>query len=89
MLREEVKQRAIDILKNDVLKREITDISDVEPLGEGGLGVDSMSFLKYLTELEKEFGIEIEDNYWDYKYMKTIGEIVDYIDKCLQGGNSL
>jgi acyl carrier protein len=88
MLREEIRQRAIDILEKYILKRELTNISEDEPLGEDGIGVDSMSFLKYLTELEKEFGIEIEDDFWDYKYIKKIGEIVDYIDKCLREGNS-
>ena len=57
------------------------ELDDCCLLGAGGLGMDSLGFLKFLTELEKEFQIQIDDDYWDMNRLKTVGEVICYIDE--------
>lgn len=43
------------------------------------LGADSLDFVEMLMSLEDEFGISISDE--QAKEMKTVGDVVDYIEK--------
>jgi acyl carrier protein len=48
--------------------------------------LDSMSTVEVVVELEKHFGIDVPDS--DAESIRTVGELVDYIDRRLnaQGG---
>lgn len=43
------------------------------------LGADSLDFVEMLMSLEDEFGISISDE--QAKEMKTVGDVVDFIEK--------
>ena len=43
------------------------------------LQIGSLIFLQLLTEVEKEFQIHIEDDYWEYDKLSSIDVIADYI----------
>jgi acyl carrier protein len=43
--------------------------------------LDSMSTVEVVVELEKHFGIEIPDS--DAESLRTVGELVDYLDRRL------
>lgn len=73
-----IRQNLISILERVTL-RNFPDFSDNLNLGDDGLGIDSMSFLKFLTEVEEEFNIEIEDNYWNYNKLNNMQKVVDYV----------
>ncbi|HLX93650.1 MAG TPA: acyl carrier protein [Puia sp.] len=45
------------------------------------LDIDSLDFCEFISELEKEFKISIPDD--DAERMKTVGSVLDYIDKHL------
>lgn len=79
MARKDMEQRIVGVLEQKVLFRTLQNVDMDEALGEGGIGIDSLNFLKFLTELEKEMDIRIEDDYWDYEYMNTLNKITDYI----------
>ncbi|HWT73260.1 MAG TPA: phosphopantetheine-binding protein [Mobilitalea sp.] len=72
---EQIKTMIKEILCKKVLRISIPEISDDCLLGEGGLGLDSLNFLKLLAEIEKELNISIEDEYWDYNKMNTVNKI--------------
>jgi len=46
------------------------------------LGADSLDTVELVMALEEEFGIEIPDE--DAEKAKTVGEVVEYIDKKLK-----
>ncbi len=79
MEKEQIKTIIKDILYRKVLLISIPEIGDDCLLGEGGVGLDSLNFLKLLSEIEKELDISIGDDYWDYNKMNTVNKISIYI----------
>lgn len=57
--------------KPESLKRETRLIED--------LGADSANVMMLILDLESEFGLEVEDD--QIMTLKTVGDIVDYIEK--------
>ena len=70
----------------DNLRELICNFADVNPdeitpksklLGD--LGLSSLDLVMIATELEKEYGIEIPDR--EYSSMKTVGDVINFIEK--------
>lgn len=54
------------------------------PLNENGLGLDSISRLTLLSELESELNVEFSEEYWGSKTFQSISDIENYIiEKCI------
>jgi len=81
---DEIKEIILKIISNDIIRRELTEISDDYTLGESGLGLNSMEFLKVMTLLEKKFNCQVEDEFWYYNKLHTIGDIVEYFYKNME-----
>jgi len=47
----------------------------------GDLGLDSMDFVDLIADLEKEFDIKVNDK--EVLEIKTVGDIEEYVNKCL------
>lgn len=64
-------------------------VDPYSPLNENGLGLDSMSRLSLLTELEQELNIEFPEEYWGSRTFENISAIVNYImeNKLLGAGD--
>ncbi len=77
MSKEVVIERIIDILKNNIAEAEELVIN--EAFVTGILQVSSLVFLQLLTEVEKEFKIVIEDDYWEYEKLSSIDKIAAYV----------
>lgn len=77
MSKEMVIQRTIDILKSNIAEAEEVEIN--EEMVTEALQVNSLVFLQLLTEIEKEFNIHIEDDYWEYNKLNSIDKIADYV----------
>lgn len=78
---EQLEERFLNILsgvmENRGLRREIKlDLSLQE-----SLGLDSMGRLELLIEIEKEFQIEFEEEYWGTNAFGTPREILSYVRK--------
>lgn len=74
-----IKGRVIEVIcmMFDLKEVEITMESELEELG-----MDSLDGVELIMELEEEFGIEIPDE--DAEKVKTVGQIVTYIEKRLK-----
>ena len=60
------------------------DLDKNIPLNENGLGLDSISRLTLLSEIEKELNIEFSEEYWGSKTFESISDIEKYIvENCL------
>lgn len=51
------------------------------PLGETGLGLDSMARLDLLAAVEKECGVTVPEAYWGTKRFKDLNHLVKVIAK--------
>ena len=64
MTREEVAGRLADILRASVLDGSDRDIGNGAPLGENGVGLDSLALVEFLAAVEKDFGAKIPVEVW-------------------------
>ena len=73
---EKVKNVVVEQLgvKEQEVKPEASFVED--------LGADSLDTVELVMAIEEEFGIEIPDE--DAEKAKTVGEVVEYIDKKLK-----
>lgn len=79
-----IENRIKEIIATKIMsKRKSIEISNNQPLGVNGVGLDSLEFLKLLTCIEKEFSIQIEDDYWSQEVLNSISKIANYIRKRL------
>lgn len=60
----------------DVEEEKVTEESSFEDLG-----ADSIDLLDFITSVEEEFDIEIPDESTDN--LKTVGDVVKYIEKLI------
>ncbi|MEW6609338.1 MAG: acyl carrier protein [bacterium] len=79
-----IEDRIKEIIATKIMnKRKSIEISNDQPLSTNGVGLDSLDFLKLLTSIEKEFSIQIEDDYWSQEVLNNISKIANYIRKRL------
>lgn len=77
MSREGVIHRIINILRNNLAEADEIVVNEV--MISEALQVNSLVFLQFLTEIEKEFQIHIDDDYWEYEKLSSIDKIADYV----------
>ena len=80
----------------DTVKDLIADITDMEDITEASslydeLGIDSVDLAELIFACEEEFDIEAPSDkkkreaiIADIKALETVGDIVDYVLKCLE-----
>ncbi|MBA7521798.1 Acyl carrier protein [subsurface metagenome] len=71
--RDKIKKIIIDLLGVD--KSKITENSSFV----GDLGADSLDIVELIMTFEEEFNLEIPDK--DAEKMKTVGDVIKYLDK--------
>lgn len=83
--RQSIEDRIKEIILTKILsRRTLAGISENQPLGTNGVGLDSLEFLKLLTCIEKEFSIQIEDDYWSQELLNDISKIANYVRERLR-----
>lgn len=83
-LKRKLKELLIERLKFEDMTPE--DISDDEPLFEGGLGLDSIDALEIVVMLESEFGLKIKNEASARQYFRSISSLAQLVEeRALQG----
>lgn len=74
-----IKNRVVKILKRNVelINFDTEKISIETNLFQ--LGLNSVTFIKLIVDLEREFDIEFEETYLDYDKFTDILSIIEYI----------
>ena len=73
---EEVKNRAREIMAQDLPEDYDPNLKDDEPLIVEG-GVDSLGFIQVLTKLEAEFDAHVPDEeWWDVQSLNALAEVI-------------
>lgn len=78
MDRAEIRSKVVGFLVELEFTSKVGEIEDTATFGED-LNMDSLDVIELLIEIESELAIEIPD--WDLHLLKTVGALVDYIDK--------
>lgn len=69
-----VEEKILSIIKKTKGVKEVSRTSTWEELG-----VDSLDVAEFFMEVENELGVSIPDS--EAQNMKTVGEVVDYVEK--------
>ena len=78
-----MKEKFLAILKENTSEMfENLEVTDETKFIED-MGFDSVSLMQLIIELEEEFGIEFIDI--NFEQIETVGNMVDYIQKELEG----
>ena len=76
-LNSEIKQAIVRSLR---LPMQPEEISDSAPLfGPDGLGLDSVDVLELVLELERSFGVTIEDQDTGMQVLRSVDTIAEFI----------
>ena len=73
----EMKEKIINIFRKHC--EFLDDDFDDKQLEE--LGIDSLTFIKVVVELENQFGFEFDDDDLDYKKFPHLDNVCDYINE--------
>jgi acyl carrier protein len=76
VLREQVRRLVVGKFNLDI---EPQDISAEQSLIELGVGVDSVSTLEFIMELEEEFGVSIDESEVDPGVLETVESLSEFI----------
>jgi acyl carrier protein len=78
-LNTEIKQAIVRSLR---LPMQPEEIGDAAPLfGPDGLGLDSVDVLELVLELERSFGVTIEDQDTGMQVLRSVESIAEFIRK--------
>ena len=75
---EDTKQRVLDCLKQLGIPEFGHEVQDFDDLKEVH-GLDSLDFVEFLMNVEKEFKIAINDE--EAESLRNLGQVVEYIEK--------
>ena len=64
------------------------DISDEQSLIELGVGVDSVSTLEFIMELEEEFEVFIDESEVDPRVLETVGSLSEFVISLVSGNTN-
>jgi acyl carrier protein len=62
----------------------LEDIQDNLPFFEGGLGLDSVAIMEFITLIEENFGFQFEDEELNLKPFENIGVLAGFVAGKLQ-----
>ncbi len=74
----DIKQAIIRSLR---LPLTVADIGDATPLFGEGLGLDSIDVLELVLEIERSFGVAIEDEQTGMEVLRSVDTIAAFITK--------
>lgn len=75
----EFSDQIVEILRRDILRGSTRTIDHATSLGEGGVGLDSLSLVELVAALEKHFDTTIPDDIWIDRGQLTVDGLADVI----------
>jgi acyl carrier protein/GNAT superfamily N-acetyltransferase len=79
MSREAAQEEILRILREEVLLGSERSIPLDAPLGELGLGLDSLGLVKLLTAIEATFAIDLPDDIWIARGPLSVADLADLV----------
>ncbi|MFA5258051.1 MAG: phosphopantetheine-binding protein [Opitutales bacterium] len=78
-LKQEIKELIVETLELDDISAE--DISDEQALMDSDLGLDSIDALELVVQIEKKFGIKLENSEDAKTALRSVNSMVEQIRK--------
>ncbi len=79
MIHAHLEKEVVSVLRRVALSGSDREIRSSDPLGEYGLGLDSLALIGFITALENRFGIEIPETIWLDRGQLSLKDLVDLI----------
>ena len=76
-----IEQKVLKILREVILKGSRREISLNKPMGEVGLGLDSLALVEFVTLLEDTFNVEFPNKIWTDKDQLTLQKFIEHIEE--------
>ena len=73
------EQEIARIVREELLLGSDRPIPFDQPLGELGVGLDSLGLVNLLTAVENEFGVELSDEFWAERGPLSINEVAEIV----------
>lgn len=83
----ELKDIVLTFLNLDEVEFVVNDIDEDDILNDGEFGLDSLSLINVVVEIERRFSITIEDEYLSMDFLSSIGAMADFILECMDNTN--
>jgi acyl carrier protein len=85
----EIKDFILSVLVDQFnLKIDKASVTRDTPLGDGGLNIESLTFVELAFKLEDRYGIELPEEDIDKITKFKTGDLIDYIEKKVQAAGS-
>ena len=79
MTREAAQQEIVRIVRDELLFGSDRPIPLDTPLGELGVGLDSLALVKLLTAVEATFGVDVPDDVWTDRGPLTVDALAEIV----------
>ncbi|MEW5795012.1 MAG: acyl carrier protein [Candidatus Zixiibacteriota bacterium] len=83
MIQAQLEQEVAGILRRVAFSGSDREINSEDPLGEFGLGLDSLALTTFITALENRFEIEIPESIWVERGQMSFKDLVELIAKSI------
>ena len=79
MSREAAQREIVRLVREELLFGSDRPIPPDAPLGELGVGLDSLALVRLLTAVENTFGVEVEDDVWVARGPLTVEDLAEIV----------
>ena len=79
MSRDAAQEEILRLVREELLFGSERPIPVDEPLGELGVGLDSLALVKLLTAVEGSFGVDVPDDVWTARGPLTVGDLAEIV----------
>lgn len=78
----EITQRLKQIIVNDLdIKADMESIREDITLFEGGIGLDSIAVMEFISILEQQFGFEFSDEELSLEPFQTLNKLSEFVER--------
>lgn len=74
-----------NIVNSIIMDKKFSETITAEMELKGDLGIDSLSLVELVVDLEEHFNIEFDESDLDPANLKTVGSIYSLVDKYTEG----
>ncbi len=78
---EQIRERLHTLLSTAILDGSDRDVPSGAPLGEAGIGLDSLALVQFLTAVEQEFTTEIPLQMWSDVSQLSLDDCAAAVDR--------
>lgn len=83
MIKTEIEDLVLDTLRRTALSGSRRTVGLDEPLGELGLGLDSLALIEFATAIEKRFQVQLPDEMWMDRGQLSLRRLSDWIHQSI------